>query len=136
MKQRLHEQKKIADGMITARLLVEPLAQHGRQHQLRVADMFEQRLAAARVVQAMLCGHAARKEGATAKTEETAATTITEKATAAEVAEDAATTKVAERTAAAKIAEDKSAALRAALAERAIAERVAATKIAEDKSAA
>ena len=32
--------------MITARLLIEPLAQHGRQHQLRVAGTLEQRAAA------------------------------------------------------------------------------------------
>ena len=46
LKQRLHKEKKIADGMITARLLIEPLAQHGRQHQLRVAGTLEQRAAA------------------------------------------------------------------------------------------
>merc|ERR1712166_226000 len=49
--QRLHEEKKIADCMITARLLVEPLwnAQQpasSKKQQLRIAETLKQRAAA------------------------------------------------------------------------------------------
>jgi len=71
LKQRLHEEKEIADGMLSAKLLVEPLAQSGRQQQLHVADMLEQRAAAAKVAAAAAAKAVAAKTSAQAAAAET-----------------------------------------------------------------
>ena len=159
LKQRPHEEKKIADGMFGVKLTIKLLgsvqqsAQH-RKQQPHVAHVLQKRAAAARVVQAMLCGYATRKVAARAA-EKTAATKIAEQAaaakaeeaTAADVAEDAATARAAEETAATKvaeraatkIAEDKSAALRAAIRQHQEQQRAAAeeaSKAAADKGTA
>lgn len=152
LKQRFRREKVITDGVYhwqqcVGKLLgsVQQSALYNKQQKC-VADDLKKRLAAARVVQAMLCGHAARKEAATTKVAEEAATAKAEEATATEVAAHATTARTAKRTAATKV-EEQGAATKAkeaiateveqdATTARAAAMKVAAaseaTKIAEE----